>query len=113
MTLGAQGTQGIIGFGLQGSTGLQGIQTQTSTQEPQTAENAPEYSSITYQEVKGQEAGEPEPIHMGSQSFSPSLPQHLLQSQFDTIPRMIQQSNMPDDLEKLKPQEKKYQTESR
>jgi len=92
-------------------TGLQGIQAQTPAQEPQMAENAPEYSSITYQEIKGQEASVPEPIHTGSQSFSPSLPQHLLQSQFDTIPKMIQQGNMPDDLEKLRPQEKKYQAD--
>ncbi len=98
-------------------TGLQDIQTPTPTQEPQIAENAPEYSSITYQEPTRQEgrsqteAGYPEQIHTSSQSFSPSLPQHLLQSQFSTLPGTIQQRDISGELEQIKPQEKKYQSD--
>lgn len=98
-------------------TGLQEIQTQTPTQEPQTAENAPEYSSIIYQETIRQEgrsqteAGYPEQIHIGSQSFSPSLPQHLLQSQFSTLPGTIQQRDMSSEPAQIRPQEKKYQSD--
>lgn len=94
-------------------TGLQSIP--TSTQEPEMAENAPDYSSITYQEPIRQggqtETGYPEQIHTGSQSFSPSLSQHLMSSKFSTIPGTIQQRTMSGEPEQIRPQEKKYQSD--
>jgi hypothetical protein len=93
-------------------TELQDVPTPTTTGTQPTAENEPSYSSDTYQEIRSQEEpGYPRPIQPAAQGVLSSSA-HLIQSQFDTIPRAMQQINrMPDDVEKIRTGNKEYKTE--